>query len=42
MKVDGQLPQWGVGDDEAEATLLDAVDLYIDMLCRAARAPRGR
>ena len=42
MKADGQLPQWGVGEEETEATLLDVVDLYIDMLSRAARAPRGR
>ena len=37
MKIDGQLPQWGVDEDEAEPALLDALDLYIDLLARAAR-----
>lgn len=41
MKVDGQLPQWGVEEDEAETVLLDALDLYIDLLGRAARHDAG-
>ncbi len=39
MMVDGQLPQWGVDEREAEPTLLNAFDLYFDLLAKAARQP---
>jgi len=40
MKLDGQLPQWGVDEADAEPALLAAFDLYVDLLVQAARPVR--
>jgi AcrR family transcriptional regulator len=38
MKLDGQLPQWGVDESDAEPALLAAFDLYVELLVQAAHA----
>lgn len=43
MRVDGQLSQWGIDEAGALPAQLDALDLYVDMLSRAAGgAPHGQ
>lgn len=32
MKVDGQFPQWGIADRDAESVALDGVDLFMSLL----------
>lgn len=39
MQVDGQLPQWRVGTNETERTLISALDLIVDGLSLARPGP---